>query len=193
MDLASFKTTFDGILQTYVQEKIDQSRQLISDKKINKFIDYINTFIFSGGKRIRPFWLRITYTWFGGDNEKAILNFGIIFELLSEVRADSSEYVRKSVGNNLKDLSKYVPEQVLIHGESWIKQAKIEVKENLASQSKSELGDFNFYLVWTLKQALRWLQEKEPRFHPWLERILGKNYVLYFHEKKNWSAKPKLS
>jgi geranylgeranyl pyrophosphate synthase len=82
MDLSSFKTTFDGILQTYVQGKIEQSQKLISDKKINAFIDYITTFIFSGGKRIRPYGLRIIYTGFGGDNEKAILNFGIIFELL---------------------------------------------------------------------------------------------------------------
>jgi len=82
MDLSSFKTTFDGILQTYVHDKIDQAQKLISDKKINSFIDYINTFIFSGGKRIRPYGLRIIYKWFGGDNEKAILNFGIIFELL---------------------------------------------------------------------------------------------------------------
>ena len=82
MDLSSFKTTFDWILQTYVQGKIEQAQKLISDQKINSFIDYITTFIFSGGKRIRPYGLRITYTWFGGDNEKAILNFGIIFELL---------------------------------------------------------------------------------------------------------------
>ena len=82
MDLSSFKTTFDGILQTYVNEKITQAQKLISDKKINMFIDYINTFIFSGGKRIRPYGLRVIYTWFGGENEKAILNFGIIFELL---------------------------------------------------------------------------------------------------------------
>lgn len=82
MDLSSFKTTFDGILQTYVHGKIAQAQKLISDKKINTFIDYINTFIFSGGKRIRPFGLWIIYTGFGGSNEKAILNFGIIFELL---------------------------------------------------------------------------------------------------------------
>jgi geranylgeranyl pyrophosphate synthase len=62
MDLARFKTTFDGILQTYVQDKIEQAQKLISDKKINSFIEYINTFIFSGGKRIRPFGLWITYT-----------------------------------------------------------------------------------------------------------------------------------
>ncbi len=82
MDLSSFKTTFDGILQTYVNEKIAQSKKLISDEKINKFIEYITTFIFSGGKRIRPYGLRIIYTGFGGTNEKAIFNFGIIFELL---------------------------------------------------------------------------------------------------------------
>lgn len=82
MDLATFKTTFDGILEKYVTEKIEQSKHLISDKKINKFIEYINTFIFSGGKRIRPYGLRITYMGFGGQNEKSILNFGVIFELL---------------------------------------------------------------------------------------------------------------
>lgn len=82
MDLAAFKTTFDGVLQTYVQEKIDQAKYLINDKRINQFIEYITTFIFSGGKRIRPFGLRVTYMGFGGTNEKAILNFGIIFELL---------------------------------------------------------------------------------------------------------------
>lgn len=82
MDLGSFKTTFDGILQTYIQGKIGQAHALINDKKINSFIDYVTTFIFSWGKRIRPYGLRIVYKWFGGDNEKAILNFGIIFELL---------------------------------------------------------------------------------------------------------------
>lgn len=82
MDLYSFKTTFDGILQTYVHDKIEQAHKIINDKKINTLIDYISTFIFSGGKRIRPYGLRVTYTWFGGENEKAILNFGIIFELL---------------------------------------------------------------------------------------------------------------
>jgi hypothetical protein len=61
MDLSSFKTTFDGVLQTYVHGKIDQAKALISDKKINTFVDYITTFIFSGGKRVRPYGLRVTY------------------------------------------------------------------------------------------------------------------------------------
>jgi hypothetical protein len=61
MDLLSFKTTFDGILETYVSKKIEQAQKLINDKKINAFINYIETFIFSGGKRIRPYGLRLTY------------------------------------------------------------------------------------------------------------------------------------
>jgi len=82
MDLSSFKTTFDGVLQTYIHDKIDYAKSLINDKKINTYIDYIATFIFSGGKRNRPYGLRLIYTWFGWNNEKAILKFGIVFELL---------------------------------------------------------------------------------------------------------------
>lgn len=82
MDLTSFKTTFDGILQTYVDKKIHQAISDIADKKISKCIEYISPFIFSGGKRIRPYGLRLTYMWFGGENEKSILHFGIIFELM---------------------------------------------------------------------------------------------------------------
>lgn len=96
MDLSSFKTTFDGILQTHVHEKIAQAQKLISDKKINTYIDYINTFIFSGWKRIRPYGLRLTYTWFGGDNEKAILNFGIIFELLHSMALIHDDIIDES-------------------------------------------------------------------------------------------------
>lgn len=96
MDLASFKTTFDGILEQYVTEKIEQSKHLINDKHINKFIEYINTFIFSGGKRIRPYGLRLTYMGFGGQNEKAILNFGVIFELLHSMALIHDDIIDQS-------------------------------------------------------------------------------------------------
>jgi 3-methyladenine DNA glycosylase AlkC len=114
-----------------------------------------------------------------------------VFHLLGVLRNDSSEYVRKSVGNNLKDLSKYMPEKVLESATTWIKNAHIDVNENLSSKSKSELGESDFYLVWTLKQALRWIKDRNPEYHSQLETILGKNYVLYFDEKKNWKALPK--
>ena len=81
MDLIDFKTTFDGILQEYVGEKIKQSVHLLANPRTNKFVEYIQTFVFSGGKRIRPYVLRAVYMWLGGEKEKEILQFGIILEL----------------------------------------------------------------------------------------------------------------
>jgi 3-methyladenine DNA glycosylase AlkC len=113
-----------------------------------------------------------------------------ILKILWILRKYSSEYVRKSVGNNLKDLSKYMPEKILTLLEKWIEEQKLTVVPDLASKSKAALGNDAFYLVWTIKQALRWLQERNPEYHPRIQAILGENYVKYFHEKKNWLAKP---
>lgn len=114
----------------------------------------------------------------------------VVFKIAQMARADPSEYVRKSVGNIMKDLSKYMPEKVLDWAEQQIINVKIEVTSDLASKTKSDLGSSNFFLVWTLKHALRWLQERNPEFHPRIEKILGENYCKYFNEKKNWTAKP---
>lgn len=46
-------------------------------------------------------------------------------ERLAELREDSSEYVRKSVGNALRDISKKYPEQIKTELDSW----KLESKE----------------------------------------------------------------
>jgi 3-methyladenine DNA glycosylase AlkC len=114
-----------------------------------------------------------------------------IIQLLTFLNCDSSEYVRKSVGNNLKDLSKYMPEKILKIATDWVSQAQIKVTPDLASKSKSELGPKGFYLIWILKQGLRWLKDRNPEFHSNLEQILGQNFVLHFDEKTNRSAKPK--
>lgn len=107
------------------------------------------------------------------------------------IRADPSEYVRKSVGNNLKDLSKYMPVKILKFTKKWIKDANIIVDDELASRSKKELGEQQFYLIWTIKHGLRWLKERNPEYFPQIQDILGKNYILYFDEKRNKTAKPK--
>lgn len=46
-------------------------------------------------------------------------------ERLADLREDSSEYVRKSVGNALRDISKKYPEQIKTELDSW----KLESKE----------------------------------------------------------------
>ncbi|MFX1512481.1 MAG: hypothetical protein ACFFCQ_07840 [Promethearchaeota archaeon] len=114
-----------------------------------------------------------------------------ILEILSTMRADPSEYVRKSVGNNLKDLTKYMPEKILKLVKEWITETKIIVTSDLASKTKKELGTENFYLIWTVKHALRWLKARNPEYHPRIEQILGRNYVLYYDEKKNVRSLPK--
>ncbi|MHA1166505.1 MAG: DNA alkylation repair protein [Candidatus Hodarchaeales archaeon] len=115
-----------------------------------------------------------------------------VLAILYNLRADDSVYVRKSVGNNLKDLSRYMPGKILKMASEWINDAGIRVTDDLASKNKKELGKKNYNLVWTLKHALRWLKERNPEYNSEIEQILGKNYVLYFNEKNNRLAKPAL-
>jgi 3-methyladenine DNA glycosylase AlkC len=115
-----------------------------------------------------------------------------IVEILIKLKADESEYVRKSVGNNFKDLSKYMPEKILDLMENMIHSANIIVNNDLASKTKKELGEENYYLIWTMKHSMRWLRERNPEYHKRIEKILGQNYVLYFNEKRNRMAKPRL-
>ncbi|MBD3351912.1 MAG: hypothetical protein GF364_10545 [Candidatus Lokiarchaeota archaeon] len=114
-----------------------------------------------------------------------------VIEILDCLKSDSSSYVRKSVGNNLKDLSKYMPKKIIKLVKRWIDNAGIEVVDDLSSKNKSELGIDNYYLVWTIKHALRWLRKNNPEFKTQLQDILGENYVLYFDEKRNKLAIPK--
>ncbi len=113
-----------------------------------------------------------------------------VLEFLTILRKDPSIYVRKSVGNNIKDLSKYMPEKMLDLMEKWLKlEPKIKIHDELASEvwlSKEEKR-----LIWTMKHAMRWLRVRNPEYHERLEKILGKNYILYFDEKKNRLAQPK--
>ena len=114
-----------------------------------------------------------------------------IIDILIKLKADESEYVRKSVGNNIKDLSKYMPIKILDLMDKWISTANITVTNNLASKTKQELGRENYYLIWTIKHGLRWLRERNPEFHKRIEEILGWNYILYFDEKRNRTAIPR--
>lgn len=48
MDIKEFKTTFNEVLQGYVQNKINQAKTLLNNDKLNKYVEYIDNFIFSG-------------------------------------------------------------------------------------------------------------------------------------------------
>jgi len=112
-----------------------------------------------------------------------------VLNILSKLKTDESIYVRKSVGNNLKDLSKYMPQKIITLMEAWIKKFKIKVQDDLASEKG--LNEEQKNLIWTIKHALRWIQKKNPEYHDRLGNILGYNYVLYFDEKSNKYAEPR--
>jgi len=112
-----------------------------------------------------------------------------ILEILTILNKDPSIYVRKSVGNNIKDLSKYMPEKILDLMEQWTESAKIKVYDALASEEG--LSKEDKYLIWTMKHGMRWIKTRNPELRHRLEKILGKNYILYFDEKRNRLAKPR--
>ncbi|MBN1802975.1 MAG: hypothetical protein JW891_15810 [Candidatus Lokiarchaeota archaeon] len=116
---------------------------------------------------------------------------GKVLECLSKLRKDPSIYVRKSVGNNIKDLSKYMPLEMLNLMEAWMeqqhKETGLEVREDLSSEKG--LNPQEKRLVWTIKHGMRWMRERNPEYHAKIEKILGRNYVLYFDEKKNKLAR----
>ncbi len=112
----------------------------------------------------------------------------IVLDILAQLRFDSSEYVRKSVSNNLKDLTKYMPEKVFPLLDRWVMEAGITVTPDLASKTKTELGARNFALIYIVKKALRWVKDRNPELHPQIERIIGSNYIKYFDEKRNLLA-----
>lgn len=111
-----------------------------------------------------------------------------VLAILTMLNNDPSIYVRKSVGNNIKDLSKYMPEKMLKLMDQWINESKIKVHNNLATEIG--LNKYEKRLVWTMKQGMRWIKDRDPEYHSRLEKILGRNYVLYFDEKRNRLAKP---
>ena len=81
-----------------------------------------------------------------------------------------------------------MPEKMLNLMEEWIKQSKIEVHAEL----ETEIGLIKDQqrLIWTINHAMRWIQKKNLKYHSILENILGKNYILYFDEKRNKGANP---
>lgn len=109
MNLWEFKVTFDGILENYVEGKIIESKKLLNNDNLSKYVEYIDTFIFSGGKRIRPYWLWIAYKGFWWEDEKAILNFWIMFELFHTMALIHDDIIDQSEKrHNILTIHQYI-------------------------------------------------------------------------------------
>ncbi|MBN1215441.1 MAG: DNA alkylation repair protein [Candidatus Lokiarchaeota archaeon] len=188
-----FKTTINLILK-YADNKDWAIREIVCfsiisglKKRPEMILNYCNKWIGSKNENIRRLiseslrpnsqikWLKDP-----SKNDK-------ILKFLTKLNKDSSIYVRKSVGNNIKDLSKYMPIKMLELMNNWIRKSNIIVHNELASEKG--LNTEEKRLIWTIKHGMRWIRNRNPEYHLKLEEILGKNYILYFDEKKNKYAK----
>ena len=68
------------------------------------------------------------YLWSGNSR-------GLFKRRIAALKDDSSEYVRKSVGNSLRDISKKFPELIKIELDSWKLESK-EIKQVYKLASK---------------------------------------------------------
>lgn len=151
MNLWDFKVTFDGILENYVEGKVKEAKNLLNNEKLNKYVEYIETFIFSWGKRIRPYGLRITYKGFGGQDEKAILNFWIMFELLHTMALIHDDIIDQSdKRHNILTVHKYI--------------------DSILEKSDTQISQWQAILIGDL--LLSWVYELRYKHHEFPEDLL---------------------
>ncbi len=96
MDIKSFKTVFDKQLRKYVTDKIKESQKIASSTRMQQIVAYIEDFMFSGGKRVRPYLVYITHKAYGGmADEKELMRFAQSHELLHSMALVHDDIIDK--------------------------------------------------------------------------------------------------
>lgn len=109
MNLQTFKSKFDPVLKNILDEKINQTKDFLDDCRLNKFIDYISDFVFSGGKRLRPYWLFLAYKLFKWKDDKETTRFSAIFEIWHSMLLIHDDIIDKAEKrHNIKSFHKYL-------------------------------------------------------------------------------------
>lgn len=151
MNITTFKDKFDIVFKSYVDEKINQAKLILNDQRINTYIEYIQDFIFSWWKRIRPYCLWIMYTWFGGEQENDIMQFAIIFELLHSMALIHDDIIDQSTKrHNVSTMHTYISDIL------WSQ------KNHIAEGQAMLIGDL----------MLSWVYELWNKHHNFSEKLL---------------------
>jgi len=82
MFLNEFKKQFDGILQSYIAQKVQDSKKIANIQRPKKILDHLIMLTVAGGKRIRPYCAYVMYKAYGWTNTDDILLFSRVFEVL---------------------------------------------------------------------------------------------------------------
>jgi geranylgeranyl diphosphate synthase type I len=117
MDLKTFKTTFDKELKKYITQKISNTQKLVKHPKIINFLEYIQEYIFSGGKRIRPYVFYTTHLAFLNNqttqSQQSALHFSMIFEILHTMALIHDDIIDKSdKRHNVKTIHKQIDTKI---------------------------------------------------------------------------------
>jgi len=109
MDIKTFKEVFDPIIKDYIDIKINQSKSLLSDPKLNSYLDYIKDFLFSWWKRIRPYCMWLMYRWFGWKSDQDSMYYSIVFELLHSMALIHDDIIDQAdKRHNIPSMHKYI-------------------------------------------------------------------------------------
>ncbi len=138
MELFVFKEKFDTILKQYLDLKINHSKDLLDDKRMNSFIEYFSTNIFSWGKRLRPYVLYLTYKGLGWKNDEDVLDFGRVFELFHSMALMHDDIIDESdKRHNVPTMHYYIT--------------------SLVGQQHTHIAEWQTIILWDL--LLAWVYE----------------------------------
>lgn len=191
MDISSFKDIFDPKLSTYIKQKTNQAKLLLDNSEINAYIDYIETFVFSGGKRIRPYCLWLTYKGFGGEDDADILQFAIVFELLHTMALIHDDIIDQSQKrHNVSTMHAYIGDQLGDAHNVQVSEWQAILIWDLLLSWVYELGNKNYNFGEKL------LDDARTNVHTMIEEVIlgqmidvqmmtGKNTTKEMIEKKN--------
>ena len=120
MDLQTFKAKFDKTLKIILTKKINQTKNFLDHKRLNLIVDYISDYIFSGGKRLRPYSVYLAYKLFGGKNDKEIIKFGAIFEILHAMLLIHDDIIDEAEKrHNIQSFHKYITSILPKKNNNW--------------------------------------------------------------------------
>lgn len=82
MNIKDFKRLSDKRLQVYIKKKIRDSQKIASWPTPQSIISYIETVVFAGWKRIRPYLIYLWYKLFGWQQDDEVVRFAHSAELV---------------------------------------------------------------------------------------------------------------
>jgi len=170
MNIQDFKKKFEPTLKIILDKKIHQARGFFEDEKLSWYIDYISDFIFSGGKRIRPYCVYLSYKLFWGEEDKEVIRFAAIFEILHSMLLIHDDIIdRADKRHNIKSFHKHL-EAVM---------SKVENKEHIAMSQT--------IVIWDLMMAQVYdLLGQEYKFEKWQLDQARKNVYSMVQEVILW-------